>query len=60
MANIDKTQSKQDNKYFAILAIDGGGIRGIIPSMVLQYIERKTGKQTHELFQLVSGTSTGA
>ena len=27
-----------------VLAIDGGGIRGIIPAMVLHYIEEKTGK----------------
>jgi len=42
-----------------ILAIDGGGIRGIIPAMVLAEIERRTGRRTTELFDLVAGTSTG-
>jgi patatin-like phospholipase/acyl hydrolase len=42
-----------------VLSIDGGGIRGIIPAMVLTEIERRTGKATSELFDLVAGTSTG-
>jgi uncharacterized protein len=42
-----------------ILSIDGGGIRGIIPAVVLAEIERKTGKQISELFDMVAGTSTG-
>jgi len=42
-----------------VLSIDGGGIRGIIPAMVLAEIERRTGKTTSELFDLVAGTSTG-
>jgi uncharacterized protein len=42
-----------------VLSIDGGGIRGIIPAMVLTEIETRTGKATSELFDLVAGTSTG-
>ncbi len=42
-----------------ILSIDGGGIRGIIPLKVLEYIECQTGKQIHELFDVIGGTSTG-
>jgi uncharacterized protein len=42
-----------------VLSIDGGGIRGIIPAMVLAEIERRTGKRTSEMFDLVAGTSTG-
>jgi patatin-like phospholipase/acyl hydrolase len=42
-----------------VLSIDGGGIRGIIPAMVLAEIERRTGKRTSEVFDLVAGTSTG-
>lgn len=42
-----------------ILSIDGGGIRGIIPALILAQIEQKTGKQIHELFDLIAGTSTG-
>lgn len=42
-----------------IFSIDGGGIRGIIPLKVLEYIERQTGKQIHELFHVIGGTSPG-
>jgi patatin-like phospholipase/acyl hydrolase len=37
-----------------VLSIDGGGIRGIIPAMVLAEIERRTGKRTAEVFDLVA------
>jgi len=42
-----------------ILSIDGGGVRGIIPSRILQEIEDRTGKHSSELFDAISGTSTG-
>jgi hypothetical protein len=42
-----------------ILSIDGGGIRGIIPALVLAEVERRADKPVAELFDLVAGTSTG-
>ena len=42
-----------------LLAIDGGGIRGIIPAMILKEIEQQTGQPIAQLFHLISGTSTG-
>ena len=42
-----------------VLSIDGGGIRGILPSMVLAEIEERTGESTCDLFDLIAGTSTG-
>lgn len=42
-----------------ILAIDGGGVRGIIPAMVLAEIERRTQKPIAKIFNLIAGTSTG-
>lgn len=42
-----------------ILSIDGGGIRGLIPALVLAEIEQKTGKAIAECFDLIAGTSTG-
>jgi hypothetical protein len=42
-----------------VLSIDGGGIRGIIPAMILAEIERRTGKRIWELFSLIAGSSTG-
>jgi uncharacterized protein len=47
------------NKKFRILSIDGGGIRGIIPALVLAEIERRTARPTAHLFDLIAGTSTG-
>jgi predicted acylesterase/phospholipase RssA len=42
-----------------ILAIDGGGIRGILPAMVLADLERRTNRPAIDLFDLIVGTSTG-
>ena len=42
-----------------VLCIDGGGIRGLIPALVLAEIERRTGRRAAEMFDLVAGTSTG-
>ena len=44
---------------FRILSIDGGGIRGIIPAMVLADVERRTGRPISSLFDLIAGTSAG-
>src|SRR3954451_24731962 len=43
-----------------VLSVDGGGIRGVIPAMVLSNLEERTGKHTSELFDLFGGTSAGA
>jgi patatin-like phospholipase/acyl hydrolase len=43
-----------------ILTINGGGIRGLLPATWLLALERKTGKQAYQLFDLIAGTSTGA
>src|SRR5262245_29471105 len=44
---------------FRILALDGGGIRGIIPAVVLAEVERRTRRPIADLFDLIAGTSTG-
>lgn len=46
-------------KPFRILSIDGGGIRGLIPALVLAELERRTGRPVSECFDLIAGTSTG-
>ncbi len=46
-------------KTVRVLSIDGGGIRGIVPALVLSRIESDTGKSVAELFDLIAGTSTG-
>jgi len=42
-----------------VLSIDGGGIRGLIPALVLAEVERRTGRRVAELFDFIAGTSTG-
>ena len=42
-----------------ILSIDGGGIRGLIPALVLADIESRTGRAVAQCFDLIAGTSTG-
>jgi predicted acylesterase/phospholipase RssA len=43
-----------------VLSLDGGGIRGIIPGVVLAEIERRMGgRRIAQLFDLIAGTSTG-
>ena len=70
-----KVKEKQvREKLFTVLCIDGGGIRGIIPAVILAYIEQQmkclieerlcNDKAAHQLrianfFDLIAGTSTG-
>src|SRR5260370_29674927 len=42
-----------------VLAIDGGGMRGMIPAAFLDKLEQQTGHSVSELFDYVAGTSTG-
>ena len=42
-----------------ILCIDGGGIMGLIPAMLLAELEARAGRPAGQLFDLVAGTSTG-
>ena len=47
------------SRILRILSIDGGGIRGLIPAMVLTEIERRSNRRIADLFHLIAGTSTG-
>ena len=42
-----------------VLSMDGGGIRGVIPALVLAKIEELMQKPIADLFDMVIGTSTG-
>lgn len=48
-----------NEKPVRILSIDGGGIRGIIPALVLSRLEAIAQKPVAQLFDLIAGTSTG-
>lgn len=50
---------EQKKRVFAVLAIDGGGVRGLVAARILQEIEERTGRPIAELFDLVGGASTG-
>ena len=58
-----KEEKKKEVRY--ILAIDGGGMRGIVPAFILKKMneelkERGILRPLYSYFDLVSGTSTGA
>lgn len=42
-----------------VLSIDGGGIRGIIPALLLAELKRRARRPICRLFDLIAGTSTG-
>jgi hypothetical protein len=42
------------------IAIDGGGIRGVMVARALAMLETELRKPVHDIFRLVTGTSTGA
>ena len=43
-----------------VLSIDGGGVRGLVPALILAEIERQSGRPIYQQFDLVVGTSTGS
>lgn len=48
-----------DVKSIKVLAIDGGGIRGIIPAVILGELQKRLGRDLYTVFDLIAGTSTG-
>ena len=50
----------QMNKYFKILAIDGGGFRGVYSAHLLKRIEDEFTVDWRKDFDLLAGTSTGS
>ena len=54
------TPLKAQDNDFRVLALDGGGTRGIYPAQILACIEQKGCVPIKEQFDLLAGTSTGA
>jgi patatin-like phospholipase/acyl hydrolase len=52
-------RNSNENLPINVLAIDGGGIRGVIPALILQKIEEQIGINTDDVFDLIFATSTG-
>ncbi|GHT35850.1 patatin [Bacteroidia bacterium] len=50
---------EQEQKVFKILSIDGGGIKGLYSSTILQVLEERYKCKTNECFDMLCGTSTG-
>jgi len=58
--------SNRKSRFFRILSIDGGGVRGIIPAAILveleQLLQQKSGNselKVSDFFDMIAGTSTG-
>lgn len=47
-------------RRYRILALDGGGVRGVITAVWLARLEELVGVPLHRCFDLIAGTSTGS
>lgn len=67
MGNGSSSEPENQGDFITILSIDGGGVRGIIPSEVLSVLEAKLQKldvdnkdaRIADYFDFIAGTSTG-
>ena len=50
---------KTSNKPFKILSIDGGGIKGLYSSIIIEHLEKVYNCSMSDYFDLMCGTSTG-
>ena len=48
-----------NNEKYTILSIDGGGIRGLVPAILIAYIEDQLKCKARDVFDMFSGSSTG-
>ena len=54
------SNSTSEGGKFSILAVDGGGTRGIYAAQILAKVEEALGQQVKDCFDLLAGTSTGS
>ncbi|KAF7141667.1 hypothetical protein RHSIM_Rhsim06G0047300 [Rhododendron simsii] len=64
-SSLDKIQPPTYGNLITVLSIDGGGIRGIIPATILEYLESQLQEfdgedaRLADYFDVIAGTSTG-
>lgn len=58
-ANIDKIKNLVGKEEIWVLSLDGGGIRGLLGSMVLDNLSKKIGRSIPDAFDFFAGTSVG-
>jgi hypothetical protein len=51
--------TSDEGKFFRILSLDGGGIRGVFPAAFLARLEEHLDQPIGRYFDLIAGTSTG-
>lgn len=54
-----KMQEQKKRPLIKILSIDGGGVRGIIPTIVLEALEKQIPEPLESYFDVIAGTSCG-
>lgn len=59
LKNFKNIGTQTESPTIRILALDGGGVRGIIESYILKKIEFETGSSIKDMFHLIAGTSIG-
>lgn len=57
--NLHHKRVLKEDTPINVLSIDGGGVRGMIPALILKELEERSEKRISELFDMVVGTSTG-
>lgn len=58
-ASVAQETKEHQKRKTIILAIDGGGIKGVIPATFIQHIESSLKKPSYQIFDVIGGTSTG-
>ena len=57
---MNRSSHHEEEKKLKILALDGGGIRGVVTATILQEVEALVGQPLHQYFDFIAGTSTGS
>jgi predicted patatin/cPLA2 family phospholipase len=56
---VSTTMQNKEKNIFKIVSIDGGGLRGLFPAMILAEIEKRCNCYLADVFDMFAGVSTG-